>query len=405
VREEVEVLGSLPVRLANVFMVAYALDAALSLVVLGLQPELFLPWLAVLQRLLALFVHMMVFGCLFMIAVSARLPMLLLLGLCLSVFWLASGGAPFPLVIPPDAGLSVALAGIQLVFAVLVALRVRRLNRGSGWLLRDDTLETAAVGLMRPVRFVATLVVLVVPLAAVYLFVSLATWLQVETERFVSLDLSGIELADRRYVHAGRELRLVGMMHLGEDETYHAITETFDTEDTIVLEEGVSDADEMLTGTLSYARLAEALGLNAQQPIASYFSSQGGASVTPQWPVIRNADVDARLFAPTTREVLAHAAQVWGADQPAAGFWMLYTHLLENPEVADQFFYDIVEMRNHHLLSEIKEAFGHYPRVIVPWGALHLPQIERRMLEDGFVLQQETRRRILAWKTLWAAIF
>ncbi|MCP4038180.1 MAG: hypothetical protein GY733_14665, partial [bacterium] len=112
----------------------------------------------------------------------------------------------------------------------------------------------------------------------------------------------------------------------------------------------------------------------------------------------------ASAFEPETREVLAYAARAWSAEAPVSAFWSLYRYLLENPDDAEQFMHDIIALRNQHLLGEIAGALGHYERVIVPWGALHLPEVERHMLEQGFVLEAETRRRVVAWKTLFAAI-
>ncbi|MCP5044458.1 MAG: hypothetical protein GY944_25800 [bacterium] len=393
------------IRFANLFLCAYALDALLSLLVLGVLPDSSISPMIVMQRLLASLVYLMVFVCLPLVAFSARLPMALFLALSTSVFWLASGAAPLPLIIAADEGLPVALASIQIVFAGLALLRVRSLNGGVGWMLRDDTLGDPTFSLLRPLRFAAVLVFVIAPLGVAYVFVSLGTWIEVETERFVSLDLEGVQLADRRYALEDRELRLVGMMHLGEDEVYRDITQSFVSENTIVLEEGVSDEDEVLADALSYERLADALGLTSQRSMSHYLSAgEGDDGGDVDWPVIRNADVDASAFEPETREVLAYAARVWSAEAPVSAFWSLYRYLLENPDDAKQFMHDIIALRNQHLLGEIAGALGHYERVIVPWGALHLPEVERHMLEQGFVLEAETRRRVVAWKTLFAAI-
>ena len=53
-------------------------------------------------------------------------------------------------------------------------------------------------------------------------------------------------------------------------------------------------------------------------------------------------------------------------------------------------------------------AFADYPErpvtIIVPWGALHMPEIERDLLEQGFELESETTRQIVGWNTIVSAL-
>jgi hypothetical protein len=341
--------------------------------------------------------------CVPLLAICAQLPTGLLLSLCVSVFWFATGAAPLALWFDLEWELPTALGAIQSGLVAAALLRIRHLNRGRSWLLTDSTRPGAQNSLGHSLRFVALLLFLVAPLGAGYLAMSLATWLEVGTDRFVQVGFTGIQLADRRYVQGETEVRLVGMMHLGEDATYRALSASFVSEDTIVLEEGVSDDDQVLEGTLSYERLAHALGLETQQSISSYLFLNRENGAAGDWPVVRNADVDARVFSSETVEYLALAAQVWSSDQPMTAFIELYRHALEHPEIAEAFLYDIIELRNRHLWVEIETALPLYRRVIVPWGALHLPEIERELVGSGFVLMDETLRQVVGWNTLLKA--
>ncbi len=398
-------MTSLPLRLANLFVVGYAADAAASLIALVLVSADEASLVLGMQRALASLVYLGAILCMPLLMICARLPMPLLLTLCASVFWLASGAAPLPLAFDPDTELPAALALLQSGIAFAALLRIRQMNRGRGWLLSDETRPGPALSLAHSLRFVATLMFIIAPLFAGYLLISLATWLEVGTERFVRVDLSGIQLADRRYSRGEREIRLVGMMHLGEDAAYRELAASFVAENTIVLEEGVSDETRALEGSLSYDRLARSLGLHAQRSIADYLSAASGDDETRVWPVIRNADVDARAFSPETVAYLELVAGVWNSDTPGAAFLELYRDTLEHPDRAQLFLHDVIELRNRHLLAEIQRALPMYDHVIVPWGALHLPEIERDVLERGFVLEDETRRQVVGWDTLLRAIF
>ena len=54
-------------------------------------------------------------------------------------------------------------------------------------------------------------------------------------------------------------------------------------------------------------------------------------------------------------------------------------------------------MRNDRLQLEIEKSLLDYAEIVVPWGALHLPDIEHRIRELGFVQDRETDRRVIGW--------
>jgi hypothetical protein len=392
----------LPVRFANIFLVAYAVDAAVSLVGLAL-PEA--SAFSGVQRSLASFVYLGALVCIPLVAISARLPMPMLLTLCMSVFWLSTGGVPLPLTFAPDASLPVVLTLLQCSFALAAFFRVRQLNRGSGWFLEDDAETGPRFSFAHSLRFIATIALIVTPLVLGYILLSLATWIEVGTERFVRVNLTGVQLSDRLYTKDEKQIRLVGMMHLGEDETYRALAESFVSENTIVLEEGVSDRDGIFTDPISYDKLARSLGLRAQRSIGEYLSPLAADDPRAEWPVIQNADVDAQAFSPETVAYLGLAAGVWSSDDPLLAFLEIYRDTLEHPDNSKLLIHDVIELRNQHLLAEIERALPIYERVIVPWGALHLPQIERDMLALGFIFEDETLRQVIAWETLSRALF
>ena len=92
-------------------------------------------------------------------------------------------------------------------------------------------------------RFGAALIALGPIAVAGYFALAITTWVEVATRGFIDFGLTGVSLADRHYERGGQEIRLVGMMHLGDPEAYRTIVRTFARESTIVLAEGVSDRD------------------------------------------------------------------------------------------------------------------------------------------------------------------
>jgi hypothetical protein len=233
----------------------------------------------------------------------------------------------------------------------------------------------------------------------------LATWTQVASNGFVSFDLHGISVDDRRYARADREIRLVGMMHLGEETAYGELVRSFVRDSTVVLAEGVSDEEGVLQEHLAYEPAAQALGLSSQDDLERYLAESTPDGEAPEWPVVRHADLDASEFSPTTIEFLDWAAEVWSSGSVLAALLRIRERPAHDPESLRVVWRDIFELRNQLLLAEIDAALEDYERIVVPWGALHLPAIEQAVTKDGFVQTGATRRRLISWPTIVSAIF
>ena len=55
-------------------------------------------------------------------------------------------------------------------------------------------------------------------------------------------------------------------------------------------------------------------------------------------------------------------------------------------------------------LDPFDRGLEEYTRVIVPWGALHLPGIARELELDGYLRVEESQRLLLSWSTVLAAL-
>jgi hypothetical protein len=387
---------------ANAFVAGCALDAMLSLAAELLRAGTGSTLLFAARNAVALPVLAAALLCLALLALTPRLPTLPLLSLCLGVLWLDLGAAPLPLLVGP-ARLGFASAALELALAATLLLWMRRRAGGRGWLLTAQSLSGPALSLRHSLVFAAGCVFVLLPAGVFYLLVSVATWLQLGTQSFVSFDTVGVSLADRVYTRDDREIRLVGMVHIGEGEAYRELVSSFVGESTIVLEEGVSDARGALAQPLSYERAARALGLEPQADLEQYLEEVAGD--TPrQWPTLRRADVDVSDFSPVTIEWLAWAGRIWSSDAPLEAltrFLHRSSQKVEELEVVER---DIIHLRNEHLLGEIDAALEDYEHVVVPWGALHLPFIERAILERGFDPTRSSRRRLISWLGVAAAL-
>lgn len=338
---------------------------------------------------------------------TPRLPISVFVPLALAMFWLTFGAAPLALWIPSREGVDAARCALQLAAVAVAFATVRARNGGRGIWLGDAEPDRPALSWRRSLGFAAGLATLGPVLALGYGALAIATELQVMSHGFVRVGLGGVSLDDRYYQRDGREIRLVGMMHIGDPERYRAITRSFARESTVVLAEGVSDEGGRLTSALHYGKAAAAIGLAPQEDLESYLiEGEGPDAVAPEWPVVRRADIDASELTPETIEMVRWASDVWGAeDLPSALQIMLRGAREMGPERSRAFFADVVERRNQHLIGELERALGEYRRVVVPWGALHLPGIEETVLSWGYVETSRVQHPLFAWRTVAAAVF
>jgi hypothetical protein len=387
--------------IANGFVLAYAADASLS----GLDEALrattgstvfFAP-----RNALARVVLLAAFAMPVAVTLTPRLPAALLLSLSISALWLNFGAAPLLLLVGP-AAIGPTAVVIQLVISALAFAWIRRRNGGEGWLLREPALRGPGFSLRRSLAWAAGLLLVGPSAAALYALLSAATWLQFATHGFVAFDASGVVLADRRYTRADREVRLVGMLHVGDEQGYRALVRSFGGADTAVLQEGVTDDEDLLETPLSYGRAPRCWG-STTEGLETCFEEEDAPDDPPE-PVFLHADLDLASFAPETIAWLEQAAQAFAADDLLSalrdfGAWSS-ARANEWPIVER----DLFTRRNEHLVARLDEALVHYPRVVVPWGAAHLPAIEAVILQRGFVQTEAARHRLFHWRGIAATV-
>jgi len=312
------------------------------------------------------------------------------------------GALPVPLLVEGRA-LGSVLCGLQLAFAAIAFLRLRALSGGRSWLLGDEALRRPAFSLRH--TLVSSGFVALGGAAAVFAYLPL--WflgsIQLATDGFVRFDLAGVSLADRRFERGDQEVRLVGMMHIGEREAYRALVDGFSGRSTLVLAEGVTDREHLLRTPPAYEGVARALGLDTQDEIEVYLDEVDGPQPQRR-PDVRHADLDLSDFDPDTIAWLGWAGEVWSAESPLAALLALFARYREEPERWAAITQDVLTRRNLHLLEEIRLALTEYEHVIVPWGALHLPFVERRVLEMGFEPTTRSHHPLASWNTIARAL-
>lgn len=391
---------------ANALVVLSLADGTLSLCEEILREMTGAFWLMGPRSFLATIVLFGVVLSLPAMALTPRLPLAVFLPLALGTLWLGAGALPVGNAFSTAFGYGVAGSLLQIALAGIAMAMIRRHNGGRRWLFDAHSPHRPAISWSRSFGFALGAVVLGIPGFLLYSALAMASWVENTTQGFVAFDLSGVSLADRRYERDDREIRLVGMMHIGEEAAYREIVSSFATDETVVLAEGLTDREGLLSDSLHYGGAAEALGLAPQQDLREYLvDADAPGGVPPRWPEIRHADLDASTFSPETIEWLRWASGIWASEDLASALREILAAMREtDPEVLAAFQRDILDRRNEHLYGEIETALEDYERVVVPWGALHLPAVERTVTDWGF---EETSRRLhplISWGTILAAL-
>ncbi len=296
----------------------------------------------------------------------------------------------------------------QLVLTILLLKLNRQINHDSLWLTRNQFAGPSFSG--KNFLCFSLLNFLVVPITLFLLSFSFAgNLIETYTAGFVQLKPDGLYMAERIYQRGNKQIRLVGMIHLGEEEYYNDLISSISGQRTLILAEGVSDKGNLLTERFSYGKLAGLLGLTSQERVhfpgklieaAELDQARDENQNTPD---ILRADIDLQQFDPRTLEVLnALAKYLLNAKSPLAGYaaFNRWADKHFDPDLNSIVMTDLIAKRNRSVLSYLPKALVRYDTVIIPWGALHLPGIEKALLKQGFQLKQSHNRRSIDFSSL-----
>lgn len=399
-------LDRLLAALGNAFLVSFALDAALTLADELLRATLGTPLLAPARDAVARLPLALAPALAVALPLAPGLPARVFLPPLLFLAWALLGALPLAASLPPRP-LGLALGALQVALAAAAFLALRRHPSSRRWLLHRDRVARARLRPGRTLLLLASATV-AIPLAlAGYGLLALAFSIEQATGGFMRFDLRGISAGEREYARGAQQVRLVGMLHLGEAGAYRELFASFGP-DALVLAEGVSDREHRLASRLPYEAIAGPLGLDVQPPIAEALAEAAraeGAESAAEPEVVR-ADVDASEFSPETLAFLRDSAQL--LTSPDLRTWLARARELGrrfDAAASERVLLDILTRRNEHLVAALDAALadGH-ERIVVPWGALHLPEIEKALLARGFERRAETRRPLVHYATLLGAL-
>ena len=371
----------------NLYIILFLIDGIVSLVdimtgrLLGIQP------LSVFQGILAIVVLVVSLLLYLLIGCMRGFPKRVVLILVLFTVW---GGLFFALPLPIYIGFSNTLLFLSIVqfwlgCVILVVLRYSGEN--GEWLHSRSDFEQLTFRWKRLFGFVAVNVAFVIPLVVVYLVVSLSLATSHLSRGFIHLGVSGISVEARTYLYEGKNIFLLPTVHIAQPSFYKKLVEPLSIENTLVIPEGVTDKHNVLKKSLDYSNLARSMGLEAQnnQSIIAGRSTEF-------------CDVDISDFSPGTVDFIRTYISI--SETWASGNRMLAVqqYLAVSDTDLGLFWKDLVNFRNSRVITCITEHMQTYEYIVIPWGAMHMPGIERTIMSwDATVVE---RRRIPVWDWL-----
>lgn len=386
---------------ANFFLMLFVADAGLSLLDEALSylgvPLPLLSGIRGLTASLAVMTAVLLYVCL---GIDRRLPKRLFLPLLYFLFLVPVLPFFYPTLSGrAEHGLLLALA--QVLLCMVMIFRFGRKNPG-GAILHESVFSGPVFGVKNTVLFTLANLFLL-PLAFVLLVAGTAnSYLHQHSAGFIRLAPDGVRMTERIYGKDGKTVRLAAMIHVGEKEYYDELAESLPSGKAVVLAEGVTDEGKLLQNMIDYDRVAGLLGLTSQERllfrgrlIDEAELDRPRSPVSGKGPDILRADVDLRSFRPETIRFLnAIGEALHRHDSLADGLISFngWTKRNLTPELQQVLMDDILHRRNKVLIGHLRKGLKRYDTVIIPWGALHMAEIEQEVLAQGFRLQHERER-------------
>jgi hypothetical protein len=293
------------------------------------------------------------------------------------------------------------MAAAQISLILLVTWRYRR---GRSVTLPRETFTGPAFSFKNLLGFSAANMV-VLPCVLVLLVLSTADqYMQKYTAGFMHLGPDGLHMAEKVYRRGDKTIRLAAMIHIGEKQYYEKVGGGRIAGRTVILAEGVTDNQHLLRNRPDYTRFAGLLGLSSQQEGLQFKGKPIKAAElqAPKHPAVRpdhkpgepdllRADVDVSVFRPSTISFLDSLGKQM-RESTTVGKQLLssiaWSQKNVTPEMQESILDDILHRRNKVLLGYLKTSLPNYDTVVVPWGALHMAEIEAEVQKQGFQLQE-----------------
>lgn len=221
----------------------------------------------------------------------------------------------------------------------------------------------------------------------------------VSSKGFLVLSPSSVISVEKTYVKNGKTIHLIPMVHVGSESFYKEVSELDGTKPTLVLLEGVKDKDNLLEN-FTYRNKVTAAQADHFDPKVKAASKSEAKTLQKNIKYIV-ADLDASEFDPKTRKYLNKMAKKLETES--------FFQFIIDPQTASSsaeimtWTVDILDRRNMKVLADLKANESKFDRFYIPWGALHMPDIEREIVNQGYKLSETKQRSVISFEDIFAS--
>jgi len=339
-----------------------------------------------------------------------HLPKLTLLPGVLVMLW-QMAGAPGVTWSMMDPATMLPIEAIALV-SVLFGLVTNRLGYGT-FLIRTADLPVYERLVLRTLIAapIAALVLLIVPVAAI--ITAIPVMLQQQTGGYLRFGGQGLEVRETILVKGDREVRLVGMVHIGDPQFYRDLYASIPPT-ALVLAEGVTDRAGVLKASPSYENAARGMGLESQGDFQEMLRSSNrldlppGApqpAIDPSKPFVVFADSDISDLTPGTRKFIEAVGGIFQSStlDEALQQYMGVTQSFTQAEIM-MAMDELLIARNKKALAALDKYEAQFSLIYLPWGAAHMPDFQKQLLARGYVVKSSSLRQIARYDTILEAL-
>lgn len=232
------------------------------------------------------------------------------------------------------------------------------------------------------------------------------TWL-ISFSIFIALAIIGIAILQRNhYIHLGfrgvktkskhftnpngNEIVLLGMVHLGSSSFYEKVKKKHGH--LLSLQEAVTDKSKLMVGAGSYKLIAKKVGITAQDK--------------DLFPNSVHADVDFSELPENEIKFLKklfNIFHIFDDNYPEDQKRSLIKDYTRDPIKGRLSKDGILKFRNQRLIKNIETHEA--TKIIVPWGANHLPEIEDYLFNKGYSLNKVNSFQVINYFSLIKSLF
>lgn len=390
---------------ANAYLVLFAADAVISVVedwfFAGQGP------LSGVREVVAGITLLASLVMIFVVVFAPQLPKLVFLPLIIAALWLGVGAPPIGTVGDKVALPFLSLCQLALAVAAFMIVQIR----ADGWFFAAQDLPRKDHLFLR-IAFASLVVVALAPVAIVGFGAwALATVAEETTAGYVKFTWTEVLARETVMRKDNKVVRLVATAHIAEGDFYRQVYASVPAK-AVVLAEGISDNKGLLGGDRgNNDNVAQSLGLETQDVFEGLLEPAiVDGKETPEkdpnkirtQPDVVRADIDISELSPAALKCLKEDLELvdstfGNGEQPKA--------ITCTDDDRKAFWDEILYKRNNKLLAEFDRLEAKYDVFIVPWGAMHMRDLELAFKERDYKIESMTMRTLARYRTIADKVF